>query len=111
VSALIEYRGETYLTASEVAARFKISRGTCYHNILQQMKACYLPGRKNALYRQSEVEQFSEVRVVVACQQSVSSPPSKNHALPSPLTIKYDCVGASILPEYPHVGQPEQLLV
>jgi len=36
------------------------------------MKACYLPGRKNALYRQSEVEKFSEVRIVVARQQSVS---------------------------------------
>jgi len=36
------------------------------------MKACYLPGRKNAWYRQSEVEQLSEVRVVVARQQSVS---------------------------------------
>jgi len=71
-SALIEYRGETYLTATEVAERFNISRGTCYSNILQHMKACYLPGRKNAMYRQSEVEQFSEVRIVVACQQNVS---------------------------------------
>ena len=30
VSALIEYRGETYLTATEVARQFKVSRGTCY---------------------------------------------------------------------------------
>jgi hypothetical protein len=36
------------------------------------VKACYLPGRKHALYQLSEVEQFSEVRVVVAHQQSVS---------------------------------------
>jgi len=69
---LIEYRGETYLTISEVARHFKISRGTCYSNILQHMQECYLPGRKKALYRQSEVEQFSVVRIVVACQQGVS---------------------------------------
>ena len=69
---MIEYRGEAYLTATEVAERFNISRGTCYSNILRYMKACYLPGRKNALYRQSEVEQFSEVRVVVVRQQSAS---------------------------------------
>jgi hypothetical protein len=60
---VIEYGGETYLTVSEVAKRFNISRGTCYNNLLQQVQACYLPGRKNALYRQSEVEQFSEVRI------------------------------------------------
>lgn len=68
---MIEYGSETYLTASEVAARFKISRGTCYNNILKHVQACYLPGRRKALYRQSEVEQFSEVRIV-ACQQGVS---------------------------------------
>ncbi len=69
---MIEYGGETYLTATEVARRFNVSRGTCYNNLLRHVKECYLPGRKNALYRQSEVEQFSEVRIVVARQQSVS---------------------------------------
>ena len=69
---VIEYGGETFLSASDVARRFKISRGTCYSNILMHLHECYLPGRKNAMFRQSEVEQFSEVRVVVACQQSVS---------------------------------------
>ena len=69
---MIEYDGETYLTATEVARRFNISRGTCYNNILKQVKECYLPGRKHALYQLSEVEQFSEVRVVVARQQGVS---------------------------------------
>src|SRR6266702_681059 len=63
-ATLIEYDGETYLTASEVAKRFKISRGTCYSNILKQMQECYLPGRKHALYRLSEVEQVSQVRIV-----------------------------------------------
>jgi hypothetical protein len=67
---LIEYGGDTYLTVTEVAKRFKISRGTCYSNILKFMKECYLPGRKNALYQLSEVERFSEVRIVVVCQQS-----------------------------------------
>lgn len=63
---MIEYEGDKYVTATEVARRFQISRGTCYSNILQHMQACYLPGRKNALYRQSEVERFAEVRVVAA---------------------------------------------
>jgi hypothetical protein len=70
VLTLIEYNGETYLTATEVAKRFKISRGTCYNNLLQHVKGFYLSGRKNALYQLSEVERFSEVRVVVAHQQS-----------------------------------------
>lgn len=69
---MIEYDGEAYLTATEVARRFNISRGTCYNNLLQHLQACYLPGRKNALYRQSDVEEFSEVRIVVARQQSAS---------------------------------------
>ena len=69
---MIEYGGEIYLTATEIARRLKISRGTCCSNMLRHLHECYLPGRKNALYRQSEVEQFSEVRIVVACQQSVS---------------------------------------
>ena len=72
VSRLIEYGDETYLTVTEVAKCFRISRGTCYSNVLKHMKECYLPGRRNALYRQSEVEQFSEVLVVVVCQQGVS---------------------------------------
>ena len=68
---MIEYRGEQYLTVSEVAERFNISRRTCHTNVLQHVQACYLPGRKKAMYRQSDVECFSEVRIVVACQQSV----------------------------------------
>lgn len=64
-SAVIEYGGEHYVTATEVARRFKISRGTCHNNVLRYVEVCYLPGRKNALYRQSEVERFAEVRVVV----------------------------------------------
>ena len=69
---MIEYKGEQYLTVSEVAERFNISRGTCYTNILKHLKACYLPGRKNALYQLSEIERFSAVRIVVAHQQGVS---------------------------------------
>jgi hypothetical protein len=61
---LIEYDAEHYVTVSEVARRFSISRGTCYNNILARLQAYHLPGRKNALYRLSDVEQFSHVRVV-----------------------------------------------
>jgi hypothetical protein len=67
---VIEYEGETYLTAGDVAKRFQLSRRTCYQNLLSQVHACYLPGRKHAFYRQSDVEQFSEVRTV-ARQQGV----------------------------------------
>ena len=67
---MIEYEGETYLTAGDVAKRFQLSRRTCYQNLLSQVQACYLPGRKHAFYRQSDVEQFAEVRIV-ARQQGV----------------------------------------
>ena len=69
---MIEYGGEAYLTGSEIARRFNISRRTCYNNVLQDLQACYLPGRKKALYRQADVERFAEVRIIVACQQGVS---------------------------------------
>ena len=62
---MIEYKGEQYLSASEIAQRFNISWGTCSSNLLPQMQACHLPGRKRALYRLSDVEQFSQVRLVV----------------------------------------------
>jgi hypothetical protein len=61
---MIEYDGEQYLTASEVAQRFNVSWRTCASNILTQVNQCYLPGRKRALYRLSDVEQFSQVRIV-----------------------------------------------
>ena len=73
---MIDYAGEQYLTASEVAQRFNISWRTCYNNVLQQMQKCYLPGRRHALYRLFEVEQFAQVRVVTAdaCKASPASP-------------------------------------
>ena len=61
---MIEYQGERYLSVREVAERFHISRGLCYSNILAHVNKCYLPGRKHALYRLSDIEQFSHVRVV-----------------------------------------------
>ena len=61
---MIEYKSERYVSASEVAKSLKISRGTCKGNMLPMLTECYLPGRKNALYKQSEVEQLSQVRVV-----------------------------------------------
>ena len=67
---MIEYNGEAYLTANEIAQRFNISWGTCRSNILTQVNACSLPGRKRVLYRLSDVEQLSEVRIVekVSCR-------------------------------------------
>jgi hypothetical protein len=64
VIMMIEYDGETYVTATEIARQFRISRGTCSTNVLPQMQACHLPGRKRALYRLSDVEHFSQVRTV-----------------------------------------------
>lgn len=61
---MIEYKSERYVSASEVARNLKVSRSTCKGNILPMLTECYLPGRKNALYKQSEVEQLSQVRVV-----------------------------------------------
>ncbi len=61
---MIKYEGEQYVTATEVVKRFKISRGTCYNNVLRHMQGYYLPGRKNALYKLSDVEQLSQVRIV-----------------------------------------------
>ncbi len=60
---------EAFVTVSEIAKRFKISWRTCCSNVLPSLEACFLPGRKNALYRLSEVEQFSEVRIVEKKQQ------------------------------------------
>jgi hypothetical protein len=69
---MIDYEDQQYLTASEVAQRFKISRGTCMSNILPHLHACYLPGRKNALYRLSDVEQQAQVRVVEKATQPLA---------------------------------------
>ena len=61
---MIEYQGEHYLTVREVAERFRISWGLCYSTILPSVNKCYLPGRKHALYTQSDGEQFAGVRIV-----------------------------------------------
>ncbi len=61
---MIEYSSEIYVTATEVARCFRISYGTCKSNILPLLAECYLPGRRRPVYRQSEVEELSQVRVV-----------------------------------------------
>ncbi len=61
---MIEYGAEEYVSASEVAKRLKIAQSTCKSNVLPTLTACYLPGRKRAVYRLSEVEELSQVRVV-----------------------------------------------
>jgi hypothetical protein len=72
---LINYDGERYLTANEVAKRFNLSWGTCSSNLLPQMQECHLPGRKRVFYRLSDVEQFSQVRVIekVPCKEIPAS--------------------------------------
>jgi hypothetical protein len=71
---VIDYNGETYMPATEVARRFSISWGTCRRNVLPHLEACYLPGRRRTFYRLSDIEQFSAVRVEksVALERSVS---------------------------------------
>lgn len=72
--SVLDYDGESYLTATEVAQRFMISRSTCYANVLCHVAKCYLPGRKNALYKQSEVEQFARVRIqAISCSKIPAS--------------------------------------
>jgi hypothetical protein len=61
---LIEYDNENYVTVTEVAKRLRISYGTCTNNVLPMLTACYLPGRKRPVYKQTEVEELSQVRVV-----------------------------------------------
>jgi hypothetical protein len=61
---LIEYGEGKYATASEIAQRLHISLGTCKNNVLPLLTACYLPGRRRPVYRLTEVEELSQVRVV-----------------------------------------------
>jgi len=61
---LIEYSEEKYVTVSEVAKRLKIAYSTCKSNVVPLLTACYLPGRRRPVYKQSEVEQLSQVRIV-----------------------------------------------
>jgi len=61
---LISYSSEQYATASEVAQRLQISYGTCKSNVLPMLTECYLPGRRRPVYRLTEIERFSQVRVV-----------------------------------------------
>lgn len=61
---MIEYDGEKYLMVSEVARRLQISYSTCKNNVLSMLTAYHLPGRRRPVYKQSEVEQLSQVRIV-----------------------------------------------
>ena len=83
---MIEYDGEQYLTANEVAKRFNLSWGTCSTNLLPQMQECHLPGRKRVFYRLSDVEQFSEVRLVAKVSCSVLPIPASQAAIGSMTT-------------------------
>ncbi len=61
---MIEYNDSQYVTASEVAQRFKISYSTCKSNVLPVLTEYYLPGRRRPAYKLVEVEELSQVRVV-----------------------------------------------
>jgi hypothetical protein len=63
-SKLIEFDGEKYMTATEVARRLEISYCMCSANVVPTLTTCYLPGRRRPVYKQSDVEQFSQVRIV-----------------------------------------------
>ena len=62
--ALIKFNEEKYVTASEVAQRLQVSYGTCKNNVLPLLTECYLPGKRRAVYRLTEVEKLSRVRTV-----------------------------------------------
>ena len=61
---MIEYDEEKYVTVSEVAKRLQVSHGTCKSNVLPLLTECHLPGRKRPVYKQSEVEELSQVHTV-----------------------------------------------
>jgi hypothetical protein len=61
---VITFNKEQYITISEVAKQLQIAHGTCKSNVLPLLTECHLPGRKRPVYKQSEVEELSQVRVV-----------------------------------------------
>src|SRR5262249_44686207 len=69
---LIEFDGEKYVTVSEVVQRLQISYGTCKNNVLPLLAEYYLPGRRRAVYKLSDVEQLSQVRIVERQVQSLT---------------------------------------
>lgn len=61
---MITFNEEKYVSASEVAKSLKIAQGTCKANVLPLLTEYRLPGRKWAVYKQTEVAQLSQVLVV-----------------------------------------------
>ena len=61
---MITFNEEQYISISEVAKQLQIAHGTCKSNVLPLLTECHLPGRKRPVYKQSEVEELSQVRVV-----------------------------------------------
>ena len=87
---MIEYDGEHYLTANEVAKRFHLSWGTCSSNLLPQMQPCHLPGRKRVFYRLADLEQVSHVRLVAKVPCSVLPISASQAAIGSGVTSNHD---------------------
>jgi len=69
---LITYDGTQYITASEVAARFCISRSTCHNNMLPLVQAYVLPGRKRPVYKLADILALSPVRLTDPVEQPCS---------------------------------------
>ncbi len=61
---MITFNEEQYISISEVAKQLQIAHGTCKSNVLPLLTAYYLPGRKRPVYKQSEVEELSQVCIV-----------------------------------------------
>jgi hypothetical protein len=61
---LITFNEEQYITISEVAKQLQIAHGTCKSNVLPLLTEYHLPGRKRPVYKQSEVEELSQVRAI-----------------------------------------------
>jgi hypothetical protein len=62
--ALITFNEEQYISIAEVAKRLQVAHGTCKSNVLPLLTECHLPGRKRPVYKLTEVEELSQVRVV-----------------------------------------------
>jgi len=61
---LIEFDGEKYIIATEVARRLEISYGMCHRNVLPTLTEYHMLGKRRSVYKLSEVEQLSHVCVV-----------------------------------------------
>ena len=60
------------MSISEVAKQLQIAHGTCKSNVIPLLTSYHLPGRKRPVYKQLEVEAFSQVCTVEKQVQSLT---------------------------------------